>query len=112
MLKNVLRNANCFCARDDENSLVENQAGFLSGGAGYVISNEAFGRLAKKLESNYSFCSNSGLEDCDVSGCLNQLGSSIGVSFDDQVKCRFHSNHLFTVYPAQRVITLDNSIYI
>jgi hypothetical protein len=94
-----------FVGDDDyRNSLDENQSGFLSGGAGYVLSNEAFGRLAKRLELNYSYCPNSGLEDCDVSSCLRKLGSVIGVSFDDQAKCRFHSNHLFTVYPSQKVM--------
>jgi glycoprotein-N-acetylgalactosamine 3-beta-galactosyltransferase len=88
---------------ENRNSLDENQTGFLSGGAGYVMSNEAFGRLAKRLDLNYSYCPYSGAEDCDVSECLRRLGSVIGVSFDDQAKCRFHSNHLFTVYPSQEV---------
>jgi hypothetical protein len=35
----------------NKNLLTENLSGFLSGGAGYVLSNEAFGLLAKKLES-------------------------------------------------------------
>ena len=90
----------------NKNLLKENLSGFLSGGAGYVLSNEAFGRLARKLESNYSYCPNGGSEDLDVSACLRSLGSVIGVSIDDQARCRFHSNHLFTVYPSQIVTFL------
>ena len=77
--------------------------GFLSGGGGYVMSQESFGRLASQLIHNESFCPNSGAEDVNVSHCLHKLKSRIGKSTDDLNKCRFHSNHLFTVYPSEYV---------
>jgi hypothetical protein len=77
--------------------------GFLSGGGGYVMSQESFKRLASQLIRNESFCPNSGAEDVDVSQCLHKLKSRIGKSTDDSNKCRFHSNHLFKVYPSEYV---------
>ncbi len=77
--------------------------GFLSGGGGYLMSQESFRRLASQLIRNESFCPNSGAEDVNVSQCLHKLKSRIGKSTDDSNKCRFHSNHLFTVYPSEYV---------
>jgi glycoprotein-N-acetylgalactosamine 3-beta-galactosyltransferase len=55
----------------DFKALVE--SGYHSGGAGYVLSNEAFARLNKALNSNESFCQNTGTEDVDVARCLRKL---------------------------------------
>ena len=48
--------------------------GYHSGGAGYVLSREAFNRIGAALSKNYSFCPNSGIEDIDCGSCLNSLG--------------------------------------
>jgi hypothetical protein len=45
-----------------------------SGGAGYVLSLEAFRRLGSALTTAYSFCPNTGTEDIDCSLCLERLG--------------------------------------
>jgi hypothetical protein len=82
-----------------ENSLDPNKPAFLSGGAGYVLSNEAFTRIGKKLNKSISNCGNmGGAEDVGVSSCLIRLGCRIGISFDEKVLCRFHSNSIFYVF--------------
>jgi glycoprotein-N-acetylgalactosamine 3-beta-galactosyltransferase len=63
---------------------------FLSGGAGYVMSREAFTRLGKQLSQNSAACPNDGKEDVNTFGCLRQLGAVIGDSTDDLGRERFH----------------------
>ena len=63
---------------------------FLSGGAGYVMSREAFTRLGKQLHQNASFCPNNGKEDVNTLNCLKLLGAEIGNSLDEQGRQRFH----------------------
>ena len=66
------------------------EKGYHSGGAGYVLSNEALQRIGSRLSENYTFCSNSGLEDVDVAKCLNKLGSKQETSLDEDKRERFH----------------------
>ena len=63
---------------------------WLSGGAGYLMSKEAFSRLGDKLNEDYNFCSNSGTEDLDVVGCLRKLGVVVERSVDNEERERFH----------------------
>ena len=66
------------------------QMGYHSGGAGYVLSNEAFNRLGSILNKNYSFCENNGIEDVDVALCLRKLQVYPNKSIDDFGRERFH----------------------
>ena len=66
------------------------QNGYHSGGAGYVLSREAFNRLGKQLNENLEFCPNSGLEDIDVASCLRKLNVYMNNSLDEFGKERFH----------------------
>ena len=66
------------------------QMGYHSGGAGYVLSNEAFNRLGSILSKNYSFCENNGIEDIDVALCLRKLQVYPNKSIDDLGRERFH----------------------
>ncbi|CAF0974069.1 unnamed protein product [Brachionus calyciflorus] len=63
--------------------------GYHSGGAGYVLSKKAFLSLGEKLNENFTFCPNSGVEDVDVAACLRKLNISMGMSVDEQGKGRF-----------------------
>lgn len=60
------------------------------GGAGYVLSKEAFGRLGRQLEKNQSYCQITGTEDVDVARCLRRLGVYPNKSIDEQGRERFH----------------------
>ena len=66
----------------DFNIIIEK--GYHSGGAGYVLSKEAFNRIGAALNKNYSFCKNTNFEDVDVAGCLRKLFVYKGKSIDDQ----------------------------
>ena len=72
---------------DFNDKIVKN--GYHSGGAGYVLSYEAFRRIGSVLLTNYSFCPNSGTEDVDCGSCLNSLGVENGKSTDLFGKERF-----------------------
>ena len=78
--------------------------GYHSGGAGYVFSNEAFKRIGLKLATNFTFCSDSGIEDVDIANCLRKLGVYPGKSIDDEGRERFHpfniKNHVQGRYPS------------
>ena len=63
---------------------------YLSGGAGYVLSKEAFNRLGSALTTDYSFCPNTGTEDIDCSLCLERLGVKKSDSMDLFGKERFY----------------------
>ena len=67
------------------------EGGYESGGAGYVLSKEAIMRLGDALDRNYTFCSNTGLEDIDTAHCLRKLNVSSGSTIDDENKQRFHA---------------------
>ena len=62
------------------------------GGAGYLLSKEAFKRIGSALETNYSFCPNSGIEDVDIAICLRKLGVYPKPSLDEHGRERFHAH--------------------
>ena len=61
---------------------------FLSGGAGFIFSNEAYKRLIPKLSAQK--CPNSGVDDFDLTQCLQTLNVTIGYSKDEFGYERFH----------------------
>jgi glycoprotein-N-acetylgalactosamine 3-beta-galactosyltransferase len=67
-----------------------NPTGYLSGGAGYVLSNEALTRLGAKLTTSYANCINRGIEDADIAIALRSLGVYPDKSVDDEGRERFH----------------------
>lgn len=71
------------------NILVEK--GYESGGAGYVLSNEAFKRIGSALNANYSYCRKLNFEDVDVAHCLRTLQVYPGNTTDEEHKQRFHA---------------------
>lgn len=64
--------------------------GYHSGGAGYVMSNEALIRLGRKLHEDRTFCPSQGVEDVEINTCLRNLGVHLGDSIDDFGRERFH----------------------
>jgi glycoprotein-N-acetylgalactosamine 3-beta-galactosyltransferase len=79
------------------------KGGYQSGGAGYVLSNEALRRLTTKLDQNKRFCPNKGVEDLDVGTCLRRLDVPLGSSIDEFGRERFHplslTHHYIGNYP-------------
>lgn len=79
------------------------KGGYQSGGAGYVLSNEALRRLATKLDQDKRFCPNKGVEDLDVGTCLRRLDVALGSSIDEFGRERFHplslTHHYIGNYP-------------
>jgi hypothetical protein len=65
--------------------------GYPSGGAGYVLSNQALSRIGSSLRTNNKFCkiTRSG-EDLDVAICLRKLQVYPNKSIDDEGRERFH----------------------
>jgi glycoprotein-N-acetylgalactosamine 3-beta-galactosyltransferase len=61
-----------------------------SGGASYLLSNEALKLIGDSLRKNYTYCSNTGIEDVDVAKCLNKLGVKQNKSIDEDNRERFH----------------------
>jgi hypothetical protein len=79
--------------------------GFLSGGAGYVMSKDAFQRFGSQLTHDFEFCQQRLGESVDVFNCLRSLNCSIGNSMENN-RNRFHSENLFKIYPDKYVIFL------
>ena len=77
--------------------------GYHSGGAGYVLSNEALQRIGLKLKENIEYCPNSGTEDVDIAKCLRKLGVYPDKSIDEKGRERFHpfdvATHLLGGFP-------------
>ncbi len=67
------------------------ESGYESGGAGYVLSREAMMRLGEALDKNYTYCSNTGVEDVDTARCLRKLNVTSGRTIDEENKQRFHA---------------------
>jgi glycoprotein-N-acetylgalactosamine 3-beta-galactosyltransferase len=78
--------------------------GFNSGGAGYVLSNEALLRIGKKLTDDIKSCPNSGQEDTDTHGCLRDLGVYFNSTEDDEGRIRFHPTNFFADDSVWKVI--------
>ena len=78
------------------------ERGYHSGGAGYVLSNEAIKRIGVELVSNFSFCEDSSTEDVDVAGCLRKVKVYPEKSIDEEGAERFHpfhvKNHILSNY--------------
>ena len=103
-------NLNKFLIDKNENDAVsygrlvgELNSGFLSGGAGYVMSKESFKRIGSKLNEDSEFCPQKLGESVDVFNCLRSLNCSIANSIEND-RNRFHSDYLFKIYPDEYVI--------
>lgn len=68
------------------------QQGYMSGGAGYVMSQEALKRIVEKGFHDKSVCPDveAGLEDVYIGRCMENLGVNAGDSRDDKGRERFH----------------------
>ena len=65
-----------------------NSQGYLSGGAGYVLSKEALRRFGTRP---CGFCANdTGYEDVEMGDCMQKLGVIVGDSRDEFNRSRFH----------------------
>ena len=73
-----------------------------SGGAGYLLSNEAFNRLGKKLTDNPDSCPNTGVEDVDIAKCLRNLTVDQKSSLDELGRERFHSVDIISHYTGNK----------
>ena len=64
-----------------------------------MFSKEAYKRLVDKLSKNFTSCSNGGIDDLDLSKCLQSVNATIGDSRDEFGYERFHpdnfEHHLF-----------------
>ncbi len=65
-----------------------NSIEYHSGGAGYVLSKNAFETIGEVLYRNFSFCPNTGVEDMDIGICLKLLNILPQNSIDEYGKER------------------------
>lgn len=72
--------------------------GYLSGGAGYLLSYESLKRLGSKLLQNSSYCPAGSHEDIFVARCLRLLGVYPNSTLDEFGKERFNSLNLKRLY--------------
>lgn len=65
--------------------------GFMSGGAGYVLSREALRRFVEEALPDKSKCrqGNVGDEDVEIGNCLSNVGVRTGDSRDSEARYRF-----------------------
>ena len=75
-----------------------NLKSYQSGGAGYLLSQEALLRLGKRLNQNFNSCPNTGVEDRDMARCLRKLNVKQGKSIDSNGRERFHPYNMKTHY--------------
>ena len=75
-----------------------NLKSYQSGGAGYLLSQEALFRLGKRLNRNFNSCPDTGVEDRDMARCLRKLNVNQGKSVDDNGRERFHPYNMRTHY--------------
>ena len=73
--------------------------GYLSGGAGFVFSQESYKRLIHRLSTNYTSCTKeySGYGDLDLSYCLQISGCIIEDSRDKYGLERFHPGNNYVI---------------
>jgi glycoprotein-N-acetylgalactosamine 3-beta-galactosyltransferase len=92
------------------------EKGYHSGGAGYVLSNEALKRIGSKLVNEYRNLRNSGTEDVDVAATLRTVGVYPKKSLDDLGRERFHpldvATHLKGGFPDWMLSYASNPINI
>ncbi|XP_077513218.1 glycoprotein-N-acetylgalactosamine 3-beta-galactosyltransferase 1-like isoform X4 [Amblyomma americanum] len=63
--------------------------GYMSGGAGYVLSREALGRLARRRPQDGCRADGGGAEDVEMGRCLQKLGVAAGDTRDAAGRGRF-----------------------
>ena len=68
------------------------------GGAGYVLSAEAFKRLGEKLAQNLTNCPLGPYEDVEVHACLRRLGVHKNSSIDELGRERFHPKDIWSTW--------------
>lgn len=77
--------------------------GYHSGGAGYILSNNALNKIGSYLHKNYKNCSNTGIEDYDIGYCARNIGIYPNKSIDRFGRERFHpfnvGTHILGYYP-------------
>jgi len=68
------------------------QQGYMSGGAGYVLSREALNRLVTKALPDPFRCRNDpgGAEDLELGQCMEGVTVAVGDSRDEHGRERFH----------------------
>lgn len=79
--------------------------GYMSGGAGYVLSKEALRRVVNIGLKDHKLCRpDGGSEDAEIGKCLMNVGVKPGLSLDSKHRETFHPfkpmNHLRGAYPA------------
>ena len=81
--------------------------GYHSGGAGYVLSNEALSRLGNALIKNTTKFDISQLEDIDVASALRKLNVLPGSSIDENGRERFHPTSIKNHYEGNNIDWLN-----